>query len=298
MTTVSGGGFSFTKTSVGGVWSWTVRASNIIGAGQSYQVVDIATPFGRMTDASIPLPGDVVLAMAESVTDFQQQLAPHLSLVSGVPSSFSVIVTEGDPASSIGNVSVVNTGAFGSFMDATATPGAPWLTTSGPVRGLGKNQTGSFNIQILPQSLLSSGSPYSAQVLISDDHGNIVPITVSASVLPKATILASSLAISLSYSLSTSTASGAQQIDVTNSGLSGSVLYAQIAKVQNCSPWLTVSPVSVGPVASGDSAQVTFSVSIPGVPAVPGTYTETVALSSRGATNSPQNVVVTLTVTP
>lgn len=297
MTTVAGGGFFFERVSVGGTWRWTVRAANIQGAGQSFQVVDILTPFGRMTDASIPLPGDVVISMAESIVEYQQQLAPRLALATGVPSSFAVTVTEGDAPSLVGEVIVVNSGAFGSFMDATATSGSPWLTVSGPVRGLGKNQTGRFTIRVLAQSLLAVGSPHSAVVFLQDGSGNAIPVSVSVTVLPRPSVAVSSLSVGLSYSISTMVASGAQQLDVSNSGPAGSVLSATVAKVQNCSPWLSVSPLSVGPLASGESSQVTFSVLSAGAPSVPGTYTEIVAVSSRGAGGSPQNVTVTLTVT-
>jgi hypothetical protein len=92
----AGGGFSFSLNSIGGTWRWTVFASNLSNPGLLYQVQDISTPYGPMNVAMIPLPADVVQAMAQSITDVKNQLKPLMTLVSS-QTSFSVGVTEGDP---------------------------------------------------------------------------------------------------------------------------------------------------------------------------------------------------------
>lgn len=298
MATVSGGGFLFERTSVGGKWYWTVRANNVQGVGQSYQVVDIQTPFGKMTDASIPLPGDVVTAMAESIAEMQSQLSPRVASVTGQPTSYSLTVTEGDPATALTELEFINSGAFGSFMDMSATSSAPWLSPSGPVRGIGKNQTGRISLRVLPQSLLATDSPYTATVYVQDNSPspNVVPVTVTVTVLPRPTISVASSLVTLTYSLGTQTGES-QQLSVTNSGPTGSILSALIAKVQNLSPWLAVSPSSVGPLDSLDSDTIDFTLVPSSVPQIPGTYTEVVAISSRQATISPVNLTVSLTVT-
>src|SRR5580704_13419373 len=103
--TVARGGFTFSKYSVGGAWTWEVSADNIQGANQLYYVRDIRTPFGALTDGvDVPIPGDVVTQMAATLVQLQQQMAPQLTLVAGQPTSFNVTITQGDPSSDAGIV--------------------------------------------------------------------------------------------------------------------------------------------------------------------------------------------------
>jgi hypothetical protein len=60
-TEISGTSIEFSLPSVGGTWSWKVRANNLRAVGQLYEVVDVTTPYGPITTAAIPLPGDVIL---------------------------------------------------------------------------------------------------------------------------------------------------------------------------------------------------------------------------------------------
>lgn len=297
---VSGGGFIFSQVSVGGKWTWTVQASNVQGAGQLYQVADIRSPFGRLTDVNVPIPGDIITAIASTLDQFRQQLAPQLALSSPGTSSFSLTVTEGDPAVQVAIVPFQNIGAFGSFMDVTAVSNSPWLASDPTVvSGIGKNEQGQVALFVSPVAMLSSSSPYSGQVNLQDNRVSptLVPLSVIVTVRPRPTITVNSTTVNLSYNLTTTTPSGAVQLTITNSGPATSQLSAQVAKVQNRSPWLAISPTTVGPLASSASTQVAFSVVPSGVPMTPGTYTETVLVTSGNATNSPIAVVVSLEVT-
>lgn len=297
---VAGTGVEFTTESVGGTWRWTVRSNNLQGVGQLYEVVDIVTPFGPIFGVQIPIPAHVVEKMAESIASIQAQFAPLLALVSGTPTTFTVIITEGDPDQSVGTVEVQNAGAFGSFMSATATPSVPWIAVSPSfLQNLGKGDTGSFDISLLTSTLLASGSPFSGVVNFQDDRNppTIIPVVVNVSVNPRPVIAVSPTSISLTFILSTSTAGPPQTLSVSNGGPVGSQLEYTVAKVNNNSPWLDVSPLSGGPLAAGGSELVTFSVVTAQAPAVPGTYTETVRISSPNASNSFIDVPVSLVVT-
>lgn len=300
-TTVASGGYEFSHDSVGGKWYWTVLASNVKGAGQLYQVTGIRSPFGPMAQSLIPIPGDVVLKMADSIQEMQQTLAPLIALVSPGTTTFSVTVVEGDAASLAATVPFQNSGAFGSFLTATATPGVPWLkAVPTSVVGLGRSEQSQFAIQVLPATLLASGSPYSGTVNLQDNRSpaTVIPITVNVTVLPKPAITASAAEITLTYSIGTATVGSPQTLTLTNSGGAGSQLSAVLSKVQNASPWLSFTPPSVGPVASGGTADVVFSL-VPGsIPGLTGTYVETIKVASPTASNSPVAVTVKLVVSP
>ena len=294
---VSGGGFDFDLCSVGGRWKWKVIANNVVGAGQLFYVTDIWTPFGRLPDVDVPIPGDVVSAMAESLVQFQQQLAPLLAL-SG-PSSFSVTVTEGDSTYEIGDATFTNVGAFGSFMNVTATPSAPWESVSPSfVSGIGKNQSSHVTIRVNPAVMLSSSSPYQGFVNLQDNRvpATVLPVQVNVTVLPRPSIAVSSATITLTFDLNTQAPGGAQALVVTNSGPLTSLLTYTLSKIQNVSPWLAFTPQGDGPIQSGATSSVTVSVVTSGVPRIAGTYTDTIKINSGNASNAPVLVVVNLIV--
>lgn len=298
-TTVSGGGYEFSHISVGGKWRWTVSVSNVVGAGQLYQVTGIASPFGPMASSLIPLPGDVVQKMSDSLTEMQSLLAPLIALVTPGDTAFSVTVVEGDPTTVGAVVPFLNSGAFGSFLTATATPDVPWLSaTPSSVVGVGKSEQSQFTVSVLPSTLLAVDSPYVAHVNLQDNRATptVIPITLTVTVQPKPVIALDVAEITLTYSILTATAGADGVLTVTNDGLAGSELTAAIAKVQNASSWLAFTPSSVGPLAAAASDTVTFSVVPSGVPAQTGTYTETILVSASSASNNPQTVSLKLVV--
>jgi len=298
-TQVAAGGFTFSQVSVGGTWFWTIQANNILGANQLYQVVDIITPFGKITDAAIPIPGDIITAMANCLLQFQQQLAPLLYLVNPIPPIFNLTVTEGDASSQAGIVTIQNIGAFGSFMTAVANPDVPWLSASPPlISGMNKNDQAQFTFVINPATLISSSSPYTGHINLQDNRTppTVIPATINVTVLPRPNILLSTSSIALTWMVSLGSGGGSQQVTITNNGPAGSILNFNLAKVRNCSPWLTFTPAYGGPLAQGASAIVTFSLVTQNIP-IPGTYTEVIQVVSSNASNSPQTITVTLIVT-
>jgi hypothetical protein len=296
--TVAGSKFSFSTQSVGGTWSWSVQADNTLGVGQVYQFVDILTPYGPLFQVEIPIPGDVIQEMAASLSEVQSQLAPLMALVQPTGAPFNLIIVEGDPNQAVGSVDVQNVGAFGSFMQATATPDSAWLSADPSiVQGIGKNEVAGFNISLLTATLLASGSPFNGNVNLQDnrDPPTVIPIAVTVTVLPRPIIGTSPAQLDFSYVLSTGVPSGALAITVENTGPAQSSLEFAAAAVDGSS-WLSIIPTSGGPLDSGQTAQVTVSLNVSGIPLGAGTYTDSIRISSGTASNSPVDVPVVLTV--
>lgn len=298
---VSGGSFQFDVASVGGRWSWGVRANNVQGAGQLYEVHDVQSPYGPIERVAFPIPGDVILEMAASVQSVQGQLAPLLALVTPGVVSFSITIVEGDPNQNVATVPFQNVGNFGSFMTVTGTPGVPWLQVNpASVAGVAKNAQGAMTVTLLTSSLLSASSPYQGTVSLQDNRTvpTVITLTFNVVVLPRPAIAVSPASIALSWFLSTSSPGPSVTLAVSNSGPAGSLLNWTAARLHNTSPWLSFLPSSGGPLAPAASSNVTCGLLAGQVPQVAGTYTDTLRISSTNASNSPMDVPVILTVNP
>ncbi len=298
-TGVRGGGFTFDVCSVGGMWTWRVTASNVHGQGQLYQVEDIRTPFGPLAATDIPLPGEVVTAMADSLNTFQQQLQPRVQLTS--PASLSLTVTEGDVSTSAGSITFTNAGALGSFMNAVGSPDSPWLSADPPsVQGVGKNASAQMGVRVDARTMLATSSPYAGHLNLQDNANpsNVVPVTVNVTVLPKPALTLDTDTVLLTFYLSSGVPGGTASVVIENSGSAGSVLNFSMAKVQNISPWLSFAPVVGSGLPSGGQVTSVFSVVSAQVPHIPGVYTEIIRVSSPSASNGPKDIAVQLTVIP
>ncbi len=294
---VSGGKFSFEFDSIGGTWRWTVGSKNVRNYEQFFEVDDITSPFGKLSDVSIPIPGDVIDKICESINNYREQLSPTLSIVN--PQVFSVTVTECDPVISVGEVIIMNTGAFGSFLSASAVPNSSWIIPSpSVVKGIQKDSTGSFDVSINPSLLFSSSSPYSGVLNIQDNRNPNIsfPVTVNVVVLPRPVIYVSSQSVTFVFNSTDCTSNSPQTVDVCNTGPNGSLLNFEVVKVSGCRPWLIINPINVGPLGSGDSQVITFSIDSSYVSTTIGTYVETVLIRSPNAINNPTAIVVTLVV--
>lgn len=299
--TVSGTSVAFSLPSVGGIWTWKVQANNLSAAGQLYEVIDIITPYGPFTSTMIPIPGEVITEMANSIVSIQQQFAPFMILDPLSHTTFSLVITEGDPNSDIGTITVLNAGAFGSFMTVIATPGAPWLSVSpSSVQDIGKNGYAVFDCVLITTPLLASVSPYSGTIILQDNRtpSTFIPIIVNVTVLPRPVITSLPTTVSLVFISSTGTPGGSQSVVISNSGPADSSLSFTLAKLGS-SNWLNFTPTSGGPLVSGGSVTSVFSiVAAAAAGLVPGTYIERVRVSSPNASNSPIDIVVNLTVMP
>lgn len=272
--------------------------NNVRSLGATHDVSNVLTPWGRLYDVAVDIPGDVIMAMSDSVATVKQQFAPALSLVSPIPPVFNVIVAEGDPNVLAGSATFRNSGAFGSVLDLTATPSSPWLAADpSAFNGLPQNGQTSFSGTVLTASLLFSASPYSATINVMDKRsGSVIPVVVNVVVLPRPTISVLPASVTLTYVILTGTPGVPPVLKVTNSGPPTSSLSFSVAKVHDTSPWLSFSVPSHAPMPSGASVDVNLSVVSAGVPMLAGVYSDVLRVSSVNASNDYVDVPVSIIV--
>lgn len=270
---------------------------DVSGPVPSFSVTGIISPMGILRD-TIPIPGEVVDAMAESITQLQAQFSPKILI--GPPTSLTFEVTEGRGVSDAQTVALTNNGVFGSLLGATLVTSAPYISVVPDELGnLAFNESGSFDVAVDSSSLLAASSPYSGTITIQDPTATntpqVLPITIE--VVPKATIAVSPTTL---YFAVVKPITGSfpvipsQTFSIENSGPSGSVLSWQLQRV-GCAPWLaSFAPVS-GSLDSGDSQVITIVVA-PSQSTLTGTYTETLRFSGF-STNQAVDVTLQLTVT-
>lgn len=280
-----------------GVWRWTTRV-DMTGSAPVYQVRDIIAPFGVLRD-SIPIPGPVVLAMADSIEQLQANFPPTILI--GPPSSLTFIVDEGRGFSTPQAVPLTNNGVFGSLLNAVLSTSAPYVTvTPANVGNLASNEVGSFDVAVDSTTLVAASSPYNVTVTATDatatNNPRTLPVTIT--VRPKATILATPTTLNFAVTAPISGAYPAvpsQTFSLQNSGPAGSVLGYQVQKLTNLSgTWLpSFSPVT-GSLNSAASQNITVNVA-PATGLARGTYTETLRISGY-STNSFVDVLVQLVI--
>jgi len=278
-----------------GAWRWTTRI-DVSRSVLKTEIREISSPWGLLRD-SIPIPGEVAQAMADSIQEVLQAYTPSILLNM---STVTFVVDEGRGISTPTPVQVTNNGVLGSLLSVTVTSSAPYVfPIPASVNGLTANQSGQFELSADSTNLLATGSPYVASIMVqgtgATNTPQVVPVTVI--VRPKATISATPAALTFNVSKPLSgpfPAVPSQQFALGNTGLSTSVLNYQIRKLVGA-PWVvSVSPV-YGSVNGGDSQSVTVVVSPPDDMGV-GTYTETLRISGYSS-NQTVDVVVTLNIT-
>jgi hypothetical protein len=270
---------------------------DVSGVTPSYLVENIVSPFGILRD-TIPIPGDVIEAMSDSIEEIRTQFPPTIFI--GPPSSLVFEVTEGRGFSDPQAVVLTNTGVFGSLMGATLTSDAAYVTvTPAQIGNLASQESGEFEVAVDSSQLLAVNSPYIQNVVVEDPNATNTPqvLAVTINVAPKAVINTTPTALSFN---AIKPISGPfdpipnQTFTIQNTGPAGSVLDWQVQKV-SCSNWLVgFAPVS-GSLTSGDTETITVSVQPP-QNTQPGTHTETLRISGYSE-NQFVDVQITLTVT-
>lgn len=288
--------YEFQQDTPLGRWRWTT-VMDVSGASLSFQVTRIVTPFGILRD-SIPLPGSVVEAMAESISLLRTQFPP--TILVGPPSSLTFDVDEGRGFSLAQGVVLTNNGIFGSLLDAVLTASAAYVSvTPAQVGSLSANESGSFDVAVDSTELVAINSPYSATVSLHDAAATNTPRTlpITINVRPKATI---DVGPELLTFAAVKPLTGPfpivpfQTFVITNTGPSGSVLEWQLQRVE-CASWLaSFGPVS-GSLDAGESATITVVVAPPSS-MLQGTYTETLRVSGFSS-NQSMDVTLQLTIT-
>jgi hypothetical protein len=260
-------------------------------------VSGIVSPFGVLRD-SIPIPGEVLEAMAESITEVRTQFPP--AILVGPPSALSFALTEGQGFSAPQEVILTNSGVFGSLLGATLTSSSPHVVvTPAQIGNLRSNETAAFNVAVNSVELLALNSPYTDVITIQDpaatNSPQVMPVTIN--VRPRAEIGASP--VSLSFNV-VKPLSGAFPLVpshtflIQNVGPGGSVLDWQLQRVA-CVPWLASFGPVHGSLGSGESEVITVVVAPP-TSTLTGTYLETLKITGF-STNQSLDVTLQLTVT-
>jgi hypothetical protein len=263
-----------------------------------YQVLSISSPWGLLRD-SIPIPGDIIQAMAASIAELKSAFAPSILL--GPPSTVTYTLDEGRGFGESISVQVTNNGVFGSLLSASMTTSAAYLrVTPANIGNLSFNESGVFEVLADSSNLLAANSPYSATIVMQDASAVNSPqeLPVTVIVRPKASISVAPavigfVAIKPAYGPFAPVPS--QQVLIQNTGPTGSVLEYRVQKLVGQSEWL----VSYAPVTGLLNASATQSISVvvqPPENLTIGTYTETLRVSGY-SDNSYQDVLVQLTVT-
>ncbi len=278
-----------------GTWRWTTRM-NTTGSNPSFQIIDISSPYGLLRD-SIPLPGDVVTRMAETIAELVESFAPRILLNA---SALTITLDEGRGFGAAQSVTLTNNGNYGSVLGTSITSSAPYVTaTPANVGGLAVNTSGSFAVAADSTNLVAASSPYSATLTVQDPAAvnNPQVITVTVVVRPKARIGVTPEDLPFAVGGPPGgpwPAIPSQTFMVVNNGLLASSLEFQVQKLHGNSPWLTAfSPVS-GTLAGGGGLNVTVSV-VPPEGYNTGTYEEILRVSGYSS-NLYQDVLVTLTI--
>ncbi len=288
--------YQFNQATPAGAWRWTTRMDTSSSA-PAFSVRDIRSPYGLLRD-SIPLPGDIVQAMAQSISDLKSAFAPTILL--GPPSTLTFTVDEGRGFAVEQAMLVTNSGPYGSLLDVTATVGDAFVAvTPADVGGLATGMASQFNVSVNATDLLAIASPYASTVTIQDPDATNTPqlISVTINVRPKAEVSASPSVLQFYASQPISgnfPPLPYQYMVVQNLGPAGSLLNYQVQKLTGCSPWLaSFTPVS-GQLASSAVENVQVVVQ-PTAGMQAGTYVETLRVSGY-STNSYQDVLVQLII--
>ncbi len=276
--------YQFAHLTATGTWRWTTRL-DVSGSAPLYTVRDILTPYGLLRD-SVPLPGELIQAMAESIVELRASFAPSVLL--GPPSSLTFVVDEGRGFAEGQSARVTNNGAYGSLLQANLAASAEYLRlTPAVIGGLAAGEWGLFMVEVDSSSLAASGSPYEASVTVSDPTAAGSPATfpLTITVRPKAQIQTS--VGSLTYTV-TRPSSGPfpaitpQTFEVRNVGPSGSFLSYEVRKLTGTADWLTATNPAYGELVAGGSEEVEVVV-VPTPAMGPGTYTEVLRVSGYSA---------------
>ena len=143
----------------------------------------------------------------------------------------------------------------------------------------------------MTSSTLPQGTYQGSVTIVSPGALNspqVIPVTLT--VATPQTIAVTPATLAFSFQIGTQTPN-AQQIAVTSTG--GAMTFSASASTRDGGNWLKLSATSGQ--TSGAAGNLSVSVDPTGLAA--GTYTGTISITSPSASNSPQTVAVTLTVT-
>ncbi len=289
--------FQFQQATPRGTWKWTTRV-DVSGPSPAYSIRDILSPYGVLRD-SVPLPGIVVQAMADSVTQLQSQFAPAI-LVS--PASLTFTIDEGRGFGPAQSFTVTNGGVFGSLLDVSLTSDAAFVRVQpAMLGGLAAAEAGQCDVAVDSSTLLATSSPYSQNILLQDATATNNPVSLPVTIIvrPKATISVAPLSLTF-FAVKPLTGPfppiPTQSFTISNTGLASSSLAYLVQRLTGLSSaWLASYTPTQGTLAGGASQLVTVGVA-PNANCLPGTYSEILRVSGY-STNAYADVEITLVIT-
>jgi hypothetical protein len=212
---------------------------------------------------------------------FNDRWAP--SRISSNPSSLSASAATGSDALAQ-TLNVWNAG--GGTLSYSISVDQDWLTCN-PDSGTSTGEHDAIMVAYSTASLFPG--MYSATITISDSGADnspqTIPVTLTVTAAPKASI--SKSPGSLSASIVAGTNAPAQTFNVWNSG-GGTLSYF----ISGDQAWLSCNPASGTSTGEQDTIAVNYSTTS----LFPGVYSATITISDPGASNSPQTIPVALTV--
>jgi hypothetical protein len=277
-----------------GYWRWKTRM-DVSQSTPQFTVRDIVSPFGLLRD-NVPIPGPVVEAMAQSISELQQAFAP---LILAAPATLTFTVDQGRGFSDPQTVTITNNGVYGSLLSPTLTSSAQFVTINPAILGgLSFNEAATAQVSVDSTNLLATSSPYAATVVVQDANATNSPQTISIAVVvrPLAHIQVSTTTLTFYVSKPLTgpfPPIPSQMLTLTNSGPSGSLLEWQGVPLYGASWLAAYNPVSDS-LAGGASENVTIIVQ-PDECMTPGTYTETLRISGY-SDNFEQDVQIQLII--
>jgi hypothetical protein len=271
---------------------------DVSGAAPAYSIRDIVSPWGILRD-TIPIPGDILLKMAESIVELMSAYAP--SIIAGPPSTLTFEVDEGWGFTPAQSVAVSNGGTYGSILNVSLTTSAGFIVVTPPtLGGIALNTSSTFTVMVDSTELLAASSPIAGTIIVQDPRApnspQVIPLTII--VRPKATIELSTTLLEFHVTrplIGSFPPIPTQGFQLRNTGLAASLLDYQIQKLTNLSPWLAAFSPPVGQIAGTLQQLVTVLVQPPDNTGT-GTFEETLRISGY-STNMQEDITVRLVVT-
>ena len=276
------------RTSDGGGWLTVNPQSGTIAGGLQVTVNPTALPAtpGPFSGAiainapgttGVSIPVLVTLAGTPAIQVGSAQLSFAWQIGTAAPAAQSFAITS-------------STGAVVTFTASakTATCGN-WLVISPQGGATPSSITAQVNT-----SGLNNAAPCAGEIDIVAPGASNTPVVVPVSLLVSTNplLLVPSTGPLFTYQIGTSTQPAVQNVQITSSGTSLAFTVASAATTAAGPNFLSIAPIA------GNTPQALALTVNPIVLATlgPGTYSDTVTLTSAGAGNSPQSFTVTLTV--
>ena len=212
---------------------------------------------------------------------FTVTAAPVPPAIGASPTSLSFTAQQGGANPATQTLSLSNTG--GGTLSWSANDSAPWLTVS-PASGTGN---GTVTVSVTTGALTASTQTGTMTLSATGATTVSVPVTFTVTAAPVTpTIGLSPTAFSFTATQGAANPTS-QPLNITNPG-TGTLSWS----ITDNANWLTLTPTS-GTTTTGTSP-ATLSANTAGLLA--GSFPATITITASGATNTPQTIPVTLTL--